>query len=58
MASVSSAMLCGGGDNFLAVLFLLYAIPPVLVRSMPGKPMTPELCRVLRQDRGHPRARV
>jgi hypothetical protein len=58
MASVRSAMLFGGGDNFLAVLFLLYAIPDALVKPIPGKLMIPELRSVLRQDRGHPRARV
>jgi hypothetical protein len=47
MAYVRSAMLFGGGDNFSAVLFLCYAIPDALVKSVPGNPMTPELRQVL-----------
>jgi hypothetical protein len=58
MVYVRSAMLFGGGDNFLAVLFHLYAISDALVKPMPGKPMTLELCGLLERGRGHPRARV
>lgn len=58
MADVRSAMLFGGGDNFSAVLFLCYAIPDALVKSVPGNPMTPELRAESWCERNYPPARV